>query len=110
MLGGSLLLFLLLFYFFPSPPIGSGEAFSSVIFPLFLFYLFLGCSDGMEREACVCDHGLERSDSCAEIIIIISTCHTATYCIVSRRIAPFHAVSLYVFTQVVPCLAVRSRV
>ena len=28
-------------------------------------------SDGMEREACVCDHGLERSDLCAEIIIII---------------------------------------
>ena len=73
MLGGSLLLFLLLFYFLPSPPIRSGEAFSSVIFPLLLFfYLFFGCSDGMEREACVvCDHGLERSDLCAEIIIII---------------------------------------
>ena len=68
---GSLLLFLLLFYFLPSPPIRSGEAFSSAIFPLFLFfYLFLGCSDGTEREACVCDHGLERSDLCAEIIII----------------------------------------
>ena len=25
----------------------------------------------MEREACVCDHGLERSDLCAEIIIMI---------------------------------------
>ena len=25
----------------------------------------------MEREACVCDHGFERSDLCAEIIIII---------------------------------------
>ena len=25
----------------------------------------------MEREACVCDHRLERSDLCAEIIIII---------------------------------------
>ena len=25
----------------------------------------------MEREACVCDHGYERSDVCAEIIIII---------------------------------------
>ena len=25
----------------------------------------------MEREACVCDHGLERSDLCAEIIIIV---------------------------------------
>ena len=26
----------------------------------------------MEREACVCDHGYERSDLCAEIIIIIN--------------------------------------
>ena len=25
----------------------------------------------MEREACICDHGFERSDLCAEIIIII---------------------------------------
>ena len=25
----------------------------------------------MEREACVCDHGYERSDLCAEITIII---------------------------------------
>ena len=25
----------------------------------------------MEREACVCDHGFERSDLCAEIIIIV---------------------------------------
>ena len=25
----------------------------------------------MEREACVCDHGFERSDLCAEIITII---------------------------------------
>ena len=24
----------------------------------------------MEREACVCDHGYERSDLCAEIITI----------------------------------------
>ena len=28
----------------------------------------------MEREACVCDHGYERSDLCAEIIIIIIIC------------------------------------
>ena len=27
----------------------------------------------MEREACVCDHGYERSDLCAEIIISRST-------------------------------------
>ena len=61
------------FIFSPSPPIRSGGAFSSVIvFPLFLlFYSFFVCSDGMEREACICDHGLERSDLCAEIIIII---------------------------------------
>ena len=65
--------FLLLFYFFPSPPIRSGEALSSVIFSSLslLLFVFLGCSDGMEREACVCDHGFERSDLCAEIIIII---------------------------------------
>ena len=25
----------------------------------------------MEREACVCDHGFERSNLCAKIIIII---------------------------------------
>ena len=25
----------------------------------------------MEREACVCDHGFERSDLCAEIKVII---------------------------------------
>ena len=70
--------FLLLFYFFPSPPIRLGEVFSSVIFYLFIYFLsfssfvcVFGCSDGMEREVCVCDHGFERSDLCAEIIIII---------------------------------------
>ena len=76
--------FLLLFLFFPLPSDQIGEVFSSVIFfSLFLFFclclclcvcvFFLGCSDGMEREACVCDHGFERSDLCAEIIIIIIT-------------------------------------
>ena len=65
--------FALVFYFSPSPPIKSGEVFSSVIFFLSFssFVCVLGCSDGMEREACVCDHGFERSDLCAEIIIII---------------------------------------
>ena len=66
--------FLLLFYFFPFPPIRSEEVFSSVIFfssLSLLLLVFFGCSDGMEREACVCDHGFERSDLCAEIIIII---------------------------------------
>ena len=33
-------------------------------------FIYFGCSDGMEREACVCDHGYERSDLCAEIIIV----------------------------------------
>ena len=57
-----------------SPPLRSdrGRLSRLLFFPLFLFfYLFFGCSDGMEREACVCDHGLERSDLCAETIIII---------------------------------------
>ena len=65
--------FFLLLFFSPSPPIRSGEVFSSVIFFLCFssFVCVFGCSDGMEREACVCDHGFERSDLCAEIIIII---------------------------------------
>ena len=33
----------------------------------------------MEREACVCDHGYERSDLCAEIIIIIIMSRGAPY-------------------------------
>ena len=37
------------------------------------FVCVFGCSDGKEREACVCDHGFERSDLCAEIIIISTT-------------------------------------
>ena len=55
-----------------SPPLRSdrGRLSRLLLFPLFLFfYLFFGCSDDMEREACVCDHGFERSDLCAEIII-----------------------------------------
>ena len=61
--------FLLLFYFFPSPPIRSGEAFSSVIFSSLSLLLFVFLDVAM--VACVCDHGFERSDLCAEIIIII---------------------------------------
>ena len=60
---------------FPSDQIGGGFLvcyfFSSLSLLLFVFF---GCSDGMEREACVCDHGFERSDLCAEIIIIIIDC------------------------------------
>ena len=61
-MAGLCFFFLLLFYFFPSPPIRSGEVFSSVtFFPLsLLLFVFFGCSDGMEREACVCDHGRVR--------------------------------------------------
>ena len=33
----------------------------------------------MEREACVCDHGYERSDLCAEIIIIITVISSSYY-------------------------------
>ena len=65
---------LVLFFPFPSDQIGGGFLvcyfFSSLSLLLFVFF---GCSDGMEREACVCDHGYERSDLCAEIIIIIIT-------------------------------------
>ena len=61
---------------FFSPPLRSDRGrFSRLLFFFsslsLLLFVFLGCSDGMEREACVCDHGFERSDLCAEIIIII---------------------------------------
>ena len=71
---------LVLFFPFPSDQIGGGFLvcyfFSSLSLLLFLFF---GCSDGMEREACVCDHGYERSDLCAEIIIIIITYTVALF-------------------------------
>ena len=42
--------------------------FSSLCLLLFVFvFVFVFVCDGMEREACVCDHGFERSDLCAEI-------------------------------------------
>ena len=63
---------LVLFFPFPSDQIGGGFL-VCYFFPSLslLLFVFFGCSDGMEREACVCDHGYERSDLCAEIIIII---------------------------------------
>ena len=73
MLGGSLLMFLLLFFLFfslPSDQIGGGFLvcyFSSRSLLLFVFV----CSDGMEREACVCDHGLERSDLCVCVCVCV---------------------------------------
>ena len=72
LLGWYLLLFLLLFYFFPPLRSDRGRLFRLFFFLSFSpFICFFGCSGGMERETCVCDHGLERSDLCAEIIIII---------------------------------------
>ena len=62
------------FYFFPSPPIRSGEAFSSVIFSSLSLLLFVFLHVAMVwkgKPASVCDHGFEISDLCAKIIIII---------------------------------------
>ena len=39
----------------------------------------------MEREACVCDHGLERSDLCAEIIIYIFSASSHPEGVVASR-------------------------
>ena len=74
MRGGSLLLFfaLVLFFPFPSDQIGGGFLVCYFFLSFSSFICVFGCSDGMEREACVCDHGFERSDLCAEIIIIIT--------------------------------------
>ena len=61
-------------FYFPPPLRSDRGRFSRLLFfssLSLLLFVFLGCSDGMEREACVCDHGFERSDFCAEIIIII---------------------------------------
>ena len=71
--GGSLLLFFALVLFFPLPSdqIGGGFLVCYFFLSFSSFVCVFGCSDDMEREACVCDHGFERSDLCAEIIIII---------------------------------------
>ena len=71
MRGGSLLLFFALVLFFPLPSDQIGGGFLVCYFFLSFSSFFL-CSDVMEREACVCDHGFERSDLCVEIIIIIN--------------------------------------
>ena len=65
--------FFLLLFFFSLPLRSDRGRFSRLLFfssLSLLLFVFFGCSDGMEREACVCDHGFERSDLCAEIIII----------------------------------------
>ena len=70
---------LVLFFPFPSDQIGGGFLVCYFFFLFFSsFVCVVGCSDGMEREACVCDHGFERSDLCAEIIIIIIIIHYIT--------------------------------
>ena len=74
MRGGSLLLFFCSCFIFSLPLRSDRGRFSRLLFfssLSLLLLVFFGCSDGMEREACVCDHGYERSDLCAEIIIII---------------------------------------
>ena len=79
MRGGSLLLFFALVLFFPLPSDQIGGGFLVCYFFLsFSFICFFLCSDGMEREACVCDHGFERSDLCAEIIINNNNVQTHT--------------------------------
>ena len=60
---------LVLFFPLPSDQIGGGFLVCYFFLSFSSFVCFFGCSDGMEREACVCDHGFERSDLCAEIII-----------------------------------------
>ena len=75
MRGGSLLLFFCSCFIFSLPLRSDRGRFSRLLFfssLSLLLFVFFGCSDGMEREACVCDHGYERSDLCAEIIIIIT--------------------------------------
>ena len=74
MRGGSLVLFFCSCFIFSLPLRSDRGRFSRLLFfssLSLLLFVFFGCSDGMEREACVCDHGYERSDLCAEIIIII---------------------------------------
>ena len=76
MRGGSLLLFFCSCFIFSLPLRSDRGRFSRLLIfssLSLLLFVFFGCSDGMEREACVCDHGYERSDLCAEIIIIIIT-------------------------------------
>ena len=82
MRGGSLLFFFFFFFFcscfiFSLPLRSDRGRFSRLLFfssLSLLLFVFFGCSDGMEREACVCDHGFERSDLCAEIIINNNNC------------------------------------
>ena len=91
MRGGSLLLFFCSCFIFSLPLRSDRGRFSRLLFfssLSLLLFVFFGCSDGMEREACVCDHGYERSDLCAEIIIINTwdaetprePTHTVLYC------------------------------
>ena len=74
MRGGSLLLFFALVLFFPSPPIRSGEAFSSVIFSSLSLLLFVFLDVAMVwkgKPASVTTGSRDRTYVCAEIILII---------------------------------------
>ena len=64
---------LVLFFPLPSDQIGGGFLVCYFFLSFSSFVCFFGYSDGMEREACACDHGFERSDLCAEIIINYSS-------------------------------------
>ena len=73
MRGGSLLLFFALVLFFPLPSdqIGGGFLVCYFFLSFSSFICFLDVAMVWKGKACVCDHGFERSDLCAEIIIII---------------------------------------
>ena len=73
---------LVLFFPLPSDQIGGGFLVCYFVLSFSSFVCVFGCSDGMEREACVCDHGFERSDLCAEIIIN----NNNKYCCIHRTL------------------------
>ena len=60
----------------------------------------------MEREACVCDHGFERSDLCAEIIIIIIVIMEITSNVFSSRMVVFsyHVTTGWIFDISLQCM------
>ena len=57
----------------------------------------------MEREACVCDHGFERSDLCAEIIIIIIIIIQLTTCRIGN-------LTRLILTLLAICLIIRTYI
>ena len=62
----------------------------------------------MEREVCVCDHGFERSDLCAEIIIIIIIIiHSENRKTENRKIRGIQGL-LLLFKEIC-CLHIKNR-